>query len=168
MSRIISALARGVEWISNAFFKISVWIMVFLTINVFFNVFMRYVFNEPLEWGEEISSYIFIMLVFLGASEMARKDEHIKVEFIAEALFSKKGVAIIEICALVIGLFWCGLIAKESWNTVLNAYKYDMTSITQTRFPLFIPYSFLSTGLSLLWLQFLVLLGKRIRAIYSK
>lgn len=168
MSTIISAFSKTVEAISKVFFKISVVVIFLLTINVFFNVFMRYAFNEPLEWGEEISSYMFVLLVFFGASEMARTDAHIRVEFIAEALFGKKGILIIQLCALLIGLFWGGLIAAEAWNTVSNAYKYQMVSITQLKFPLFISFSFLSIGLTLLVAQFIVLLGRTIRAIYSK
>jgi TRAP-type C4-dicarboxylate transport system permease small subunit len=167
MLKIISLVSQAVEWISNCFFKISVVAIFFLVIDVSFNVFTRYFLNEPMEWAEEIGSYIFTLLVFFGFAEMARKDLHIKVEFIAQSLFSRKGVTFIRIFSFIIGIIWCALVAKESWNTVWNAYRYDMVSLTQLKFPLFISYSFLALGLSILFVQLLVLLIKEVKIVYS-
>jgi len=47
-------------------------------------VVMRYVFNAPLTWPEEISSMLLIWLTFLGAAAVARRNVHLRVELLEE------------------------------------------------------------------------------------
>jgi TRAP-type transport system small permease protein len=47
-------------------------------------VVMRYVFNKPLSWPEELSSILLVWLVFIGATAISKRDTHVKVEIIEE------------------------------------------------------------------------------------
>lgn len=49
-------------------------------------VLARYVFNVPLAWTEELARYLFIWLVFLGASQAMRRGEHIAIGLFVELL----------------------------------------------------------------------------------
>lgn len=46
------------------------------------SVLLRYVFNRPLEWTEELISFVFVWLSFLGAAVVAGKRRHVAVDFI--------------------------------------------------------------------------------------
>lgn len=48
------------------------------------SVILRYVFNRPLEWTEELIGFVFIWLSFLGAAVVAAKRRHVAVDFITD------------------------------------------------------------------------------------
>ncbi|WHH59073.1 TRAP transporter small permease [Petroclostridium sp. X23] len=43
-------------------------------------VFMRYIFNYPLVWSEELARYLFVWLAFIGAGYGVRHHIHIEME----------------------------------------------------------------------------------------
>ena len=47
-------------------------------------VFWRYVLRDPLSWPNELSLFLFLWVVFLAASMVARDDGHFKVGFFIE------------------------------------------------------------------------------------
>ena len=68
-------------------------LVVSLVINVllvFLQVIMRTVFKNSLTWSEELSRYIFIWQIWLGASIALKYNEHIRVTLIYSFLKNKK------------------------------------------------------------------------------
>ena len=57
-------------------------------------IFSRKIFNQPLEFPEELSMFILIAVVLLGIGVVENENTHIKVEFIYEKLpvAFKKGI----------------------------------------------------------------------------
>ena len=62
------------DWIAFAFF----WL---LAATVFLQFFTRYALNDSAGWTEEISRYLLICTVFIGATISVRKNNHIHVDF---------------------------------------------------------------------------------------
>ena len=52
----------------------------FMTCLVFTSVILRYVFNSPLTWSEELASLCFAWLTFVGAYVGFRTDSHIRID----------------------------------------------------------------------------------------
>ena len=61
------------DWIAFGFF----WV---LAATVFYQFFTRYALNDSASWTEEISRYLLICTVFVGASCSVRKNTHIHVD----------------------------------------------------------------------------------------
>ncbi|MBK5261728.1 MAG: TRAP transporter small permease [Peptostreptococcaceae bacterium] len=83
---------------TNNFFKLldekfelvsCIIMMSLFTLLLFFQVVMRYIFNNSLTWTEELSRYLFIWLVYMGISYSAKQKQHIKVEALMN-IFPKK------------------------------------------------------------------------------
>ena len=72
--RSISASTDVEDWIAFAFF----WL---LAATVFLQFFTRYALNDSAGWTEEISRYLLICTVFIGATISVRKNNHIHVDF---------------------------------------------------------------------------------------
>lgn len=70
-------------------------IMLVLIISTFLQVFTRYVLNNPLVWTEEVTTFAFIWMVFLGASVGVRKCEHFIVDIIFQLIPEKLHKSII-------------------------------------------------------------------------
>jgi len=60
-----------------------------MTLLVFVQVIMRYVFSNSLSWSEEVARYIFLWLSWVGASYAVRERAHFRVEIVINRI---KGV----------------------------------------------------------------------------
>ncbi len=58
--------------------------LIVLVVVISISVLLRYVFNRPLEWTEELISFVFVWLSFLGAAVVAAKRRHVAVDFITD------------------------------------------------------------------------------------
>lgn len=50
------------------------------------NIFMRYLFNAPLAWTEEVLQLLLVWATFLGASALVRRREHVFISFLTDKL----------------------------------------------------------------------------------
>ena len=64
--------------------------MAIMTILVFIQVVMRYVFSNSLSWSEELARFIFLWLSWIGASYAVKERSHFRVEMFADMI---KGTA---------------------------------------------------------------------------
>ena len=74
---------------------------------VFLQVIMRTVFKNSLTWSEELSRYIFIWQIWLGASTALKYNEHIRVTLIYSFMKSEKLKAVIGLAADFIWFLFC-------------------------------------------------------------
>jgi len=65
---------RWEDWIAFALF----WILAAI---VFYQVFTRYVLDDPAGWTEEIARYFLVAVVFIGAAMSVRRNNHIQVDY---------------------------------------------------------------------------------------
>ncbi|MCC5954685.1 MAG: TRAP transporter small permease [Natronohydrobacter sp.] len=82
-----------------------------MTIMVFGNVVLRYVFNSGWNFSEEMSRYFFVWLTFIGAILAFRDHNHVGVETVVRLLGPKGRYVCIAVTNLIIlscavVLFW--------------------------------------------------------------
>jgi TRAP-type C4-dicarboxylate transport system permease small subunit len=88
---------RFLRWLDKYFeMSISVVLMSLMTIILFVQVIMRYVFSNSLTWSEELARYLFIWLIYLSISCAAKQMKHIKIEA-ALFIFPRKIRPLVEI-----------------------------------------------------------------------
>lgn len=76
---------------------------------IFYQVIMRFVFNDSPSWSEEVTRYIFIWQIWLGASMGLKDGSHIRVELINNAFVKKnklKSKNTLELFILVVWLIF--------------------------------------------------------------
>ncbi|MDH3320435.1 MAG: TRAP transporter small permease [Betaproteobacteria bacterium] len=98
------------DWISFAIF----WA---LASTVFYQVFTRYILDDPAGWTEEIARYLLVALVFIGASMAVRKNSHIHVDALYRFL---PGVAgrVLSTAVDVVRVLFFGYAAWLNWLLV--------------------------------------------------
>lgn len=79
MNKIADNIAKVIEVIVVALTAV-------MSVLVIANVFMRFVFDSGIVISEELSRYLFIWIVFLGAIVAMRRNAHIYVDFIRNSL----------------------------------------------------------------------------------
>ena len=65
---------------------VSVLCMVLILLLVIAQVAMRYLFNSPLTWSEELAVFVMIWLTFIGSLICMRDKEHIEVTILVDHL----------------------------------------------------------------------------------
>lgn len=111
---------------------------------LFFQVLMRYLFDNSLSWSEELARYIFIWQLWLGISYAAKNCSHLRITLIQNIL-SEKGKIILESIALVIWIgFMCFIVMKSS-DLMIQIASYGQKS-PALRFPMEYAYAAIPVG----------------------
>jgi len=126
-------------------------------------VVSRYVFENPFSWTEELATYLFVYLSFIGASLALKKNEHFAMEILCEKLpetlrsFTKIFVRIlIFLCCAII--FWYGCrLTINAWNVKTPALEISYS----------VPYAAVPLGGILMMLRSLEALVKDLSKIFS-
>jgi TRAP-type C4-dicarboxylate transport system permease small subunit len=95
---------RWEDWISLALF-------VTLAVIVFYQVFTRYVMNDPAGWTEEIARYFLVAIVFIGAAMSVRRNNHIQVDYLYRLIPAGAG----RVMSIFVDLFRCAFLGYCSW-----------------------------------------------------
>lgn len=91
-----------------------------MSLAVFGNVILRYVFNSGLTWSEEISRYFFVWLVFLGAIAALKDKMHLGVDLVVKAL-PKNVQKVVFVISNILVLYILWIVIDGSWKmAVLN------------------------------------------------
>jgi TRAP-type transport system small permease protein len=90
-----------------------------MSILVFGNVVLRYVFNSGITWSEEMSRFLFIWMVFLGAIGALRDNDHLGVDILLKKLpLGAKRVVFIISNLIVLYVLW--LLLDGSWKITIS------------------------------------------------
>lgn len=105
---------------SEFFLGLVLLVMVFI---VFSNVLSRYFLNISISWSEEISRFMLVWLVFLGAALAYEKDEHLSLDILMRYL-PKKAALFVKVIADFLVLFSIGLITKGGYSLTVNSWDW--------------------------------------------
>jgi TRAP-type C4-dicarboxylate transport system permease small subunit len=112
--------------------------LVVTVVIIFFQVVMRYGFNASLSWSEELTRYIFIWQIWLGASIGFRDRKHIKVE-ITKMFISPRGLIVMDIVAELIWVS-ANIYLLYSGTTLVMALMDTQSVSTALQVPMWIVY----------------------------
>lgn len=106
--------------------------MALLVVITLLNVLTRYLTNESFAWTEELSVFLMVVMTLAGASAIALRDRHIRIEF----LFNRRTAQGDEVPRRVLKLFSClvtsavfALLAMLFFRWVWDQYKFSETSM---------------------------------------
>ncbi len=106
--------------ISKSLDIFSVVLLVIMSVLVIVNVALRFIFNSSIVFSEEISRFLFIWVVYIGAIIAVRDDSHIYVDFLRKKLPAWMQFLLKVVCeiAMIIGctLFFLGSIDLTEVN----------------------------------------------------
>jgi TRAP-type C4-dicarboxylate transport system permease small subunit len=91
----------------SAFNGIMAFFLALMGLLIFTNVALRYLFNSGLTWAEELSRFLFVWTVFLGAIGALKDNNHLGFTSLVQKLppFGKKICFIIS-NTMVLGTLW--------------------------------------------------------------
>jgi len=132
-----------------------------------YGVVMRYAFNKPPIFVEEVSGYLLLAVVFLGIVYAERHGAHIKITILTSRL-SKRLQNSLEAITLSLGLVLVVLLIKWAWQLWLYKFGTGVISVTSLHTPLWIPVTVIVIALPLFGVQLIRAIGQRIIALRDK
>ena len=136
-------------------------VVVLMMLVVAYSVVNRYILNTPITWTDELSGYLVVALVMLGAADALRRGDHISVDLITSRL-TKRGARLVEIWGYIVVLVFSSVLLLSSKKTINYSVNFEIVSEGYLEVPMWIPQSFLILGGSLV---FLVAFAKLIIAV---
>ena len=145
---------------------IAVFLLLFLTILLSIQVFVRFVIGGGLAWTEELSRYVFVWSVYFGCVLAVKEDKHIRVtaQFL---LLPKRAEKIVIIVSDIIWILFNGMVAFFSFHYVLSIFEFPFISQTMG-FNLAWIYTIIPIAYTLMLVYVVLLLYKRIKKILKE
>ena len=97
------ALSRGIDWLTDRFGWLAMWAVLLSCAISCANAVVRYGFDYSSNAYLEIQWYLFAACVMLGAAQVLRVNEHVRVD-VVYGRFSGRGQALIDLFGLVVFL----------------------------------------------------------------
>jgi TRAP-type C4-dicarboxylate transport system permease small subunit len=129
-----------------------------------YSVFVRSYFRWSTDWQDEISVFLLVGATFLSAPHVQSVRGHIAIEavkgFLSPQLNRVRVLLVDLICVLFAGIFtW------QCWLLFLEAIESGEVTDSVWAPPLWIPYSFMTIGMTLLVLRMLLQLSQGLRSV---
>lgn len=112
------------SYFSNIERNISVVLFVVLFCTLVLQIFSRYLLDISIVWTEEISRWLYIYIVMLGASEAVAKRDHIAVDLVPN-LLGDKGRAFLFISIHLIYLATCIYLVKLGYKSTMRMHRLE-------------------------------------------
>lgn len=125
--------------------------LVIFTSLVIFQVVMRYVFNSPPAWSEEIARYALVWFVYLSGSYAIKYQRHVKFSVVVD-LIGKKLPLVQRLISLMIFLIWLAFLVYMFTlsNEMVRRQFITGQSAPGSQIPMYLVYIGLPLGLSLM------------------
>jgi len=152
---LVAALDRAMR-IINRLVMVPCMVAVFAAAAILsYSVAARYFFKIPTEWQDETAVFLLIGATFFSGAYVQSFRGHVGVEAIAGLLSPRVNrwrMMFVE----TISFAFCAFFAWKSWTLFREALHEGFSSNSTWGPPLWIPYSLMATGMTLLALQLLL------------
>ena len=127
-------------------------------------VIVRKVFGWSTTWQIEMSIFLLIYACFVGAAHAQIEEKHLNVDLLIIHL-PPRAREILLIVVAVLSMTMCAIMAYYAWPMWWESLILKEHSESLWGPPLWIPYLFLPLGMTLLTLQYVATIGRKIRAL---
>ena len=156
---------RVVAWINRTIVILSSIALVLASCVLTYSVIVRYFLKISTDWQDEMSVFLIVGAVFMSSAAIQAQRGHIGIEAIVGLLpqrVNRWRMLLVDVASLA----FCGYFAWKSLSLLREAIAGDYHSSSTWGPPLWIPYSLMTAGMTLLSVQLLlqVVAGLRSKA----
>ena len=127
-----------------------------------YDVTMRYFFDKPQTFVDEVASFLEVLIVFGGAAYTFRIGGHVRVDLVT-TLLRPAVRAWLRVLTLAVGVAFLAIVIWVTTQSALAAWRYGRVSAVML-YPLWWPMLLIPAGLALMALAMLARLGRQVRA----
>ncbi len=127
-----------------------------------YDVAMRYFFEQPQLFVDEVASFLEVLVVFGGAAYTFRAGGHVRVDLVTGRI-ARAARAWLRVVTLGLGVVFLAVVIWVTVQSGITAFRYGRVS-TVMLYPLWLPMLFIPAGLALMALAMLATLARQVRA----
>jgi TRAP-type C4-dicarboxylate transport system permease small subunit len=131
-------LRRRIEAISLGIAGVGVACLIALTLIITYEVVMRYVWNKPTMFADEIASYLMVGIVFLGMPHTLSQGAHVQIDILT-GLMPTRLKLIFEIICDAVSVAFAGILVAGAWYKFENYWSRGTVSDTILYTPMYLP-----------------------------
>ncbi len=143
------ALDRLSALASRLFIALAAAITIIMAVSITYSVILRYIFNTPQTWTDELMGYLMVAVVMFGLGETVRRGDHIAVDLLTGRL-GPRGRLLARAWALVAMIIVAAVLLERSWDMVVFSHMVGLLSDGYLSMPIWIPQSSLLFGFALM------------------
>jgi TRAP-type C4-dicarboxylate transport system permease small subunit len=117
-------------------------------------VFIRYVLNQNTIWQTDFVTWSLVAATFVGSPYVLLTRGHVNVDVLPQHL-GERGRWWLALCSILMSLAFCLILVWLAGRFWLESWEQKWVSDTMWRARMWIPYSSMPIGLSILALQFI-------------
>lgn len=102
----LRGLKRFVDGVSTAMGAVCCAILVAMVLIITVNVAMRYVFNAPITWADQVVTYALVYATFLGAPYALAQRAHVSIDILTTFMRPLNGVRL-NVSIDAVGILYC-------------------------------------------------------------
>jgi len=152
---LVRGLARAINAVNMVIVRASQIALIVAACILSYSVALRYFFKGQTYWQDEAAVFLLVGATFLSSAYVQERRGHIGIEAIVGLL--PRGVEKLRRWVVdVASMLFCAFFAWKSWTLLEEAWVDGQVSGSTWAPPLWIPYSVMALGMTLLSLQILV------------
>ena len=157
-------LLRYINWLSELAGYASAVLILISMLVVCYGVALRYVFGVSTVWQLELSTYFLMFAAFVGGAYGLRHGDHVNLSLIVDRL-PEKAQLYVKLVASILGFVFIAIVAVIAYFLWWETTDAGRTSGTAWNVPLTYPYLIVPLGMTLIALQYLVIVVELIQRI---
>jgi TRAP-type C4-dicarboxylate transport system permease small subunit len=161
LSGRLASLSRGLAALNRAILMVSMGALVLAALILSTGVVLRYFFQTATDWQDEAAVFLLVGATFLCGAHVQSLGGHVAIDALGGVLSARVN-HLRRVLVDAVSAAFCAFFAWKSWTLCHEAWAEKQTTSSTWAPPLWIPYSLMAVGMTLLTLQLVVLLLVRL------
>ena len=159
----VALIDRGLQWVNRGLMAVCMLALIVAAGILTYSVLARYFLKIPTDWQDEAAVFLLVGATFVSGAYVQSQRGHIGIEALAGLLspaVNRLRLILVDAGASLFCLFF----SWKSWTLLHEAWVEGQTTSSSWGPPLWIPYSLMAVGMSLVGVQLLLHLAARLLA----
>jgi len=151
----LAVLARCLNWVNRQVVRASMLALVLTSMVLTYSVVTRYFLKIATDWQDEASVFMLVGAMFMCTAYVQAQRGHVGIEALATMLpagINRLRMILVDIASTL----FCSFFSWKSWTLFHEAWSEGQTTSSSFAPPLWIPYSMMALGMTLLAIQLLL------------
>ncbi|AMP04563.1 TRAP transporter small permease [Collimonas pratensis] len=152
---VVAVLAGVLDRFNKFALYLSMVALMLTALIMTYSVVARYFFHTPTDWQDDATVFMLVGVIFLCAGYAQSYRGHIGIEALSSILPASVN-AVRLLLVDVVSFLFCAFFSWKSWALFHEAWSEGQTTSSTFAPPLWIPYSLMALGMTVLTLQILL------------
>jgi TRAP-type C4-dicarboxylate transport system permease small subunit len=164
---VVVRLGHALVFLNRNIIRLASLALIAASLILSYSVAIRYLFHSPTYWQDEASVFLLVGATFLASAHVQSRRGHVAIEAVS-ALLPHRVNRVRLLLVDIVSLAFCVFFAWKSWALLHEAWVDGQVSSSTWAPPLWIPYSVMSIGMTLLSAQILLQVMAELTAEHSR